>query len=312
MRRYYRFSEYLRKRFGVRVYKVSIDAGFSCPNRDGSRSKHGCIYCDNRGFSFNSRIAPLPIEKQIAKGIEFGKRRFKAEKFIVYFQAYTNTYAPLEVLKKKYDTVREFKDVVGISIGTRPDCINEEILDLIESYTSDYEVWIEYGLQSVHNKTLEFINRGHLYEDFLEAVNLTRERKNIKICVHVIIGLPHETKGDILKTAEVLGRLRLDGIKIHPIHIIKGTKLEEIYKKGQYKPLELNAYVNLVVGFLERIWSETVIQRITADCPRELLVAPMWIVDKNKALGKIENKLLQMDTFQGRLLDTTYAECWMF
>lgn len=301
IRRYYKFSEYLRKRFGVRVYKVSIDAGFSCPNRDGSKSKDGCIYCDNRGFSLNSRSAPLPIEEQIAKGIEFGKRRFKAEKFIVYFQAYTNTYASLEVLKRKYDTIREFEDVVGISIGTRPDCINGKILDLIESYASDYEVWIEYGLQTTHDETLEFINRGHVYKNFLEAVNLTRERKNIKICVHVIIGLPRETKGDILKTAEVLGRLRLDGIKIHPIHIIKGTKLEEIYKKEQYKPLELDAYVNLAVGFLEYLCADTVIQRITADCPRELLIAPMWILDKNKALGKIEEKLLQMNTFQGRL-----------
>ena len=253
------------------------------------------------GFSFNSRIPQRPIDEQIKMGMDFGKRRFKAEKFIVYFQAYTNTYASLEVLKKKYDTIREFEDVVGISIGTRPDCINGEILDLIESYASDYEVWIEYGLQSIHNKTLEFINRGHVYKDFLEAVNLTRERKNIKICVHVIIGLPHETKEDILKTAEVLGRLRLDGIKIHPIHIIKGTKLEEIYKKGQYKPLELDVYVNVVVGFLEYLWADTVIQRITADCPRELLIAPMWILDKNKALGKIEEKLLQMNTFQGRL-----------
>ena len=300
-RRYYKFSKYLRKRFGVRVYKVSIDAGFSCPNRDGSKSKDGCIYCDNRGFSFNSRIALLPIEEQIAKGIEFGKRRFKAEKFIVYFQAYTNTYASLDVLRKKYDVIRKFENVVGISIGTRPDCINEEILDLIESYTSDYEGWIEYGLQSIHDKTLEFINRGHVYKDFLEAVNLTKKRKNIKICVHVIIGLPYETEGDILETAEVLGRLELDGVKIHPIHVIKGTKLEEIYKKRQYRPLELDAYVDLAVGFLERIWSETVIQRITADCPRELLIAPMWIVDKKKVLGKIEEKLLQTNTFQGRL-----------
>ncbi|MCK5595424.1 TIGR01212 family radical SAM protein [bacterium] len=301
MRRYYEFSKYLRNRFGERVYKVSIDAGFSCPNRDGSKSKDGCIYCDNKGFSFNSRIAALPIEEQIAKGIEFGKRRFKAQKFIVYFQAYTSTYASLNVLKKKYNIIRKFKDVVGISIGTRPDCINDEILDLIESYTSDYEVWIEYGLQSIHNKTLEFINRGHFYEDFLEAVNLTRKRKNIKICVHVIIGLPNETKNDILKTAAVLGKLKLDGIKIHPIHIIKGTKLEGIYKEGRYRPLELDAYVDLTVEFLERIWQGTVIHRITADCPGKFLAAPMWILDKSKVLGKIDEKLLQMNTFQGKL-----------
>jgi radical SAM protein (TIGR01212 family) len=298
--RYYKFSSYLKEAFGCRVYKVSIDAGFSCPNKDGKFSKDGCIYCDNRAFSFNVRESPRPIGEQIKEGIDFGRQRYGAEKFIVYFQAYTNTYAPLDVLKKKYDIIKDFDDIVGIAIGTRPDCINEEILDLIKSY-EDYEVWLEYGLQSIHKKTLELINRGHLYEDFKKAVELTKERKNIKICVHVIIGLPGEAKEDMLETAKELGRLKLDGIKIHPLHVIKGTKLEVLLNNGLYRLLELDEYVGLAADFLEYLWPNTVIQRITADCPQEFLVGPLWIREKNRVLQRIEEELFKKDKFQGRL-----------
>ena len=298
--RYYKFSEYLRERFDCRVHKVSIDAGFSCPNKDGKLSKDGCIYCDNRAFSFNTRLPSRLIETQIEEGANFGKRRYGAEKFIVYFQAFTNTYAPIDVLRQKYNIVRKFKDIVGISIGTRPDCVNEEILDLIQSYSSDYEVWLEYGLQSIHEKSLKFINRRHSYEDFLKAVELTKGR-NIKICAHVIIALPAETKEDILATAKELGRLRLDGLKIHPLHIIKGTKLEELFKKKLYEPLELDEYVGIVTEFLEYLSPQTVIQRLSADCPQELLVSPLWIGEKNKVLKKIEDTLSEEGRFQGRL-----------
>jgi hypothetical protein len=303
MKRYYRFSDYLKERFGVRVHKISIDAGFSCPNRDGNTGQDGCIFCDNRGFSFNSRILPrpIPIQTQVKEGIELGRKRFKAEKFMIYFQAYTNTYAPLEILRQKYDIVKRFKDIVGISIGTRPDCVNEDILDLIASYAQDYEVWLEYGLQSIHKKSLEFINRGHLYQNFLDAIELTRKRKDIKICAHIILGLPTETPEDMLATAQELGRLKLEGIKIHPLHIIEGTQLEELFQKKLYKPLELDEYVSLVSEFLEYLWPNTVIQRISADCPRHLLVAPLWIIEKDRLLKKIEETLLRKDTFQGRL-----------
>ena len=312
--RYYKFSEYLRKYFGVRVHKVTIDAGFSCPNKDGTKSSQGCIYCDNRGFSYpvrnthqrqgssnGARILPKPIESQIKQGIEFARRRFKAEKFIAYFQAYTNTYAGIDVLKQTYDNVRKFDDIVAISIGTRPDCVDEDILDLIQTYTRDYEVWIEYGLQSIHNKTLKLINRGHLYEDFLKAIEMTKKRQHIKICSHVIIGLPDEAKEDMLKTAKALGELKIDGVKIHPLHVIKGTKLEELYKEGSYKPLRLDEYVHLAVEFLEFLSPDTVIQRITADCPREFLVVPEWILDKSRVLQEIEKRLLKEERFQGRL-----------
>ncbi|MBU1871602.1 MAG: TIGR01212 family radical SAM protein, partial [Candidatus Omnitrophica bacterium] len=249
--RYYKFSNYLKERFGCRVYKVSVDAGFSCPNKDGKISREGCLYCDNRAFSFVSKegacgdefsngthIPPRPVEKQIEEGIASGRRKFAVEKFIVYFQAHSNTYATLDILKEKYDAVKKFKDIIGIAIGTRPDCINEETLNLIESYTQDYEVWIEYGLQSIHEKTLEFINRGHVYKDFLEAVRLTRGKRNIKICAHLIIGLPNETRENILQTAVELGRLKLEGIKIHPLHVIRGTKLDKLLSRGSFTPLD--------------------------------------------------------------------------
>jgi len=299
--RYYRFSTYLKERFGRRVYKVSIDAGFSCPNKDGRLSNKGCIFCDNYAFSYNSRTdKPKPIMTQIEEGIENAKRRFKAEKFIVYFQAYTNTYAPLHILRERYNVVKNFKDVVSIAIGTRPDFVNDEILELIESYSKDYEVWLEYGLQSIHNKTLKLINRNHTYQDFLKAYNLTKKR-NIKVCAHVIIGLPEEGRNEIIETAKEMARLKLDGIKIHPLHIVKGTKLEELYNKGRYKPLELEEYINLLVEFLKYLWPDTVIQRVSADCPKELLIAPEWILDKNRFLGLLDNKLKEEDIYQGRL-----------
>lgn len=287
---YNKFSNYLKGHFGARVYKVSIDAGFLCPNKDGKLSKDGCIFCDNRAFSFNSRTEPKPIEEQIEEGINFGRQRYSAEKFIIYFQAFTNTYAPLNILKERYDVVKKFNNVVGISIGTRPDAVNEEILDLIQSYCKDYEVWLEYGLQSIHQKTLEFINRNHTYEDFLKAYELTKKR-GIKICTHVIIGLPEEGRSEIVETAKEMARLKLDGIKIHPMHVVKGTKLEKLFNRGLYKPLKLEEYTELLIDFLWYLWPETVIQRITADCPKELLVAPKWILNKNYFLNLIEKKL---------------------
>lgn len=300
--RYYKPSGYFRHLTGgTKVSKVGIDAGFSCPNRDGKISPDGCIYCDNRGFSLNARKPQIPLDAQIREGLRSLKEKTGAEKFIIYFQAYTNTYAPVNVLKEKYDAIKKFEDVIGISIATRPDCVNEEILDLIDSYGKDYEVWIEYGLQSIHDKTLEFINRRHTYKDFLKAIELTRKRKNIKICAHVIIGLPSETKAMIYETAKALGGLKVDGVKIHPLHVMKDTKLEALFNQGLYVPPGLDEYVDLAVGFLEYLCPDTVIQRISADCPRDLLAAPEWILDKNRVLAKIEEKLVKENRFQGRL-----------
>jgi uncharacterized protein len=274
---YYKYSDYLKKRFGRRVHKVSVDAGFSCPNRDGKISADGCIYCDNKAFNFQNRIgSKLSIEEQIETGIKQARRRFKAEKFIVYFQAYTNTYAPVGELKYKYDIIRKFKDVVSIAIATRPDCVNKDVLDLISGYAKDYEVWIEYGLQSVHDKTLELINRGHSYNDFLKAFISTRSYP-VKVCVHVILGLPGETERMMMATAEEMARIKIHAIKIHPLHVVKETVLEKIYRSGLYAPLNLDEYARLLTEFLKRLPPDVVVQRLSAYCPKDILVAPGWV-----------------------------------
>ena len=298
-RRYFRFSEYLRKKFGCNVYKITVDAGFGCPNIDGTLSDKGCIYCNNYAFSPSLRLKDISLHEQIERGIEYGKKRYKAEKFIVYFQPYTNTYAPVSVLKKKYDIVKDFPEVVGIAIGTRPDCIDEEKLQLIETYTENYEVWIEYGLQSIHDKTLQIINRNHTYADFLKAIEMTKGR-NIKICAHVIIGLPGEGKKEIIETGKECGKLKLDGIKIHPLHVVKKTVLEKMVYEGKYRFLKMEEYVELVISFLEHLWPNTVIQRLTANCPEELLVGPEWINEKQKLLRMIDEKMEKEDTWQGK------------
>ena len=279
---YYKFSTYLKDKFQTKVHKLSLDAGFSCPNRDGKISTSGCIYCDNRTFSFEKRRdKDFSLKEQVEDGLKALKKKVKAKKFIAYFQAHTNTYAPLAVLKERYDIIKEFDDIIGLSIATRPDCVDKDILELLDSYTDNYEVWIEYGLQSMHNKTLDFINRGHKYENFLKAVELTRKYR-IKICAHVIIGLPGETEEMILETANAVAGLQVDGIKIHPLHIVKGTKLEELFLRGEYAPLELDDYVKLLGKFLDCLPKRTIIHRISASCPKELLVAPKWISEKNR------------------------------
>jgi uncharacterized protein len=281
------------------VHKVTVDAGFSCPNRDGSLSKDGCIYCSNEGFSVNTRQKRLPVKEQIAKGIAVMRKRLNAEKFVVYFQAFSNTHAAVDQLRQTYDAIKDFKEVVGLSIATRPDCVDEEKLDLIQSYAKSYDVWIEYGLQSIHNSTLRAINRGHSYEDFLKAVMLTRKRKGIKICAHVIIGLPGETEEMMMDTAKALGTLKVEGVKIHPLHVVKGTKLEQMYRRKEFDVLTRHDYVHYAVHFLEYLWPQTVIQRITADCPPDLLVAPMWLLEKQRLLSEIHEYMEQKQVVQG-------------
>ena len=244
-KKYNQFSRHLESVFCCKVYKITLDAGFNCPNRDGTISYGGCIFCDESGSFSKCHDNLLSIEKQIEVGIERQRKRFKAEKFLSYFQAFTNTYATVEQLKKIYDSALSYKDIVGMSIGTRPDCVDPEKIDLISSYTDNHYVWIEYGLQSIHNKTLKAINRGHSYEDFVKAVKLTQNR-GINICAHVIIGLPGETKEDMLETAKAIAELGIDGVKIHAYCALKGTKLAQMYDAGEFNPLSQNEYVNIV------------------------------------------------------------------
>ncbi len=302
---YYKYSKYLKEKYGVRVHRISIDAGLTCPNRDGTLSKYGCIYCDQRGSGSGAfTLRNLSIEEQVKNGIEFAKKRFGAKKFFIYFQSFTNTYAPLERLKKLYERalfISEYKkEIVGLIIGTRPDCVPDDVLDLIASYKSKgLEVWIEYGVQSIHYRTLKKINRGHGLWEIFDAIKRTGKR-GINIAVHTIIGLPGENRGEIMETAKVLSTCNIQGIKIHPLYIVKDTHMAKMYKMGKYSPLELEEYIELVSEYITYLRNDIIIQRITGDAKREELIAPLWILKKTEVLNKIERYMIEHNLYQGK------------
>ncbi len=299
--RYYDLNTYLRSLFGCRVQKITLDAGLSCPNRDGRISSRGCIYCNARGSGTGADAHGLSITEQLMRGKKTLSRRYKARKFLAYFQSFSNTYAPLKRLKTLYDEALNVEDVVGLSIGTRPDCIDEPVLDLLQAYTQRYLIWIEYGLQSAHDATLVLINRGHDLKCFQNAVRATRKR-GIQICAHVILGLPGETRSDMLETAHTLAELEIDGLKIHLLYVIKGTRLESLHRQGRFRCLDQTEYVERVCEFLERIPPQVVIQRLTGDPHPEELVAPLWALEKTETLNMIRQMLEERDTRQGQLV----------
>lgn len=298
-KRYKTFNEYLKKKFGTKVYKITLDAGFSCPNRDGTISTEGCIFCDDCG-SFSQSQAGfryIDIPTQIDMGIEYLVERFRAEKFMSYFQSFSNTYKPVQELESLYTQALNHKDIVGISIGTRPDCVDDEKLDLIAGFNKDYETWIEYGLQSIHDKTLKKINRGHDYDCFLRAYEKTKE-KGIKVCVHVILGL-WETKEEMLQTALELAKLRIDGIKLHMICALKGTKFTQMYENGEIELLEEDEYINLLCDILEVLPPETITHRLAGSGLRSIQVAPNWINKKFECLNKLDREFERRNSWQG-------------
>ena len=299
-KRYKQYSQHLKGLFNCKVYKVTLDAGFNCPNRDGTISTGGCIFCEDGGSFSQAHSGELSINEQLDISINKLKDRFGAQKFISYFQAYSNTYAPVEKLKSLYDEALFHPDVVGLSIGTRPDCVDEEKIRLINSYAKNNEVWIEYGLQSIHDKTLKLINRGHSAEDFIKTYKLTRKfGENIKICVHVILGLPGETRLEMLETAKALADLGIDGIKIHLLCALKDTELENMYNKGEFNPLCAEDYVDTVCDYLEILPPDTVIHRLAGNGLKKILVAPKWLPEKFKVLNLIDRELERRGTFQG-------------
>jgi radical SAM protein (TIGR01212 family) len=296
---YYDLNSYLRNIFGCRVQKISLDAGLTCPNRDGRISTGGCIYCNSRGSGTGASRQGLSITEQIMRGKEFLRRRYKAQKFIAYFQSFSNTYGPYEKLKGLYQEALAIDDIVGLSIGTRPDCVDESVLTLLERYAKDYLVWIEYGLQSIHDRTLAVINRGHDVKCFRRAVDKTRGR-GIKICAHVILGLPFEDRHDMFATAKAVAAMGIDGIKIHLLYVVKGTRMEKLYLEGEYRCLEQEEYVNLVCDFLELLPPDMVIQRLTGDPHPDELTAPEWSLRKNETLSLIKKILAERDSWQGK------------
>jgi hypothetical protein len=299
MKRYRDYAGYLRERFGERVQKIPIDAAMNCPNRDGTISSAGCIFCDRRGSGTGLMLDKgMSPSEQIIQAKAFLARRYGARKFIAYLQSFTNTYGPLEKLKRLYDEVLSFPEMVGLSVGTRPDCVDGRVLDLLASYNENHMVWVEYGLQSAHDVTLARINRGHDAACFAKSAEAA-SRRGIKVCAHVILGLPGETPEMMLGTARFLSRCAVDGVKIHLLYVTRGTVLEKMYRKGEFRCLERDEYVDLVVRFLEILPEHLVIQRLTGDPPPGELVVPAWAKGKNMTLSLIRGELESRNTRQG-------------
>lgn len=290
-------NEYLRKKYGERVQKVSIDAGFTCPNRDGTKAVGGCIYCDNESFNFSP---PVGVREQIALGIEKAKRRYGARKFIAYFQAYSSSYGTPEFLEQQYSAIYDFPEVIGISVGTRPDCVPEEALRVVEKLTRAHEVWLEYGLESSNDDSLRRMNRAHTFDEFKDAVLRTQGR-GIKIASHIIVGLPWETEAVMLQTARDVAALPIDAIKIHSLHIVRGTALDRMHQRTPFRLLTLQEYASMAAKVLELLPPEMIIMRLTADCPASLLVAPDWTNRKTEILTAIGAQLQARSSQQGRL-----------
>lgn len=300
--RYFDLNTYFRRHFGERVHKLTVDAGLSCPNRDGRIGRGGCIYCNSRGSGTGAHQKGLSITRQLEINKAAVARRFRAGKFLAYFQSFSNTYAPLSHLKQLYDEALAVPDIVGLAIGTRPDCINPGVLDLLQGYAHDRLIWVEYGLQSAHDSTLARIHRGHDKACFEAAVRATAGR-GLRICAHIILGLPGETPAHMRATADFLASLPIDGVKLHLLYVVKGTPLADIYRRGEYQCLEQAGYADLVCDVLERLPSGVVIQRLTGDPHRDELIAPLWALDKQKTLNLVKQRLVDRETWQGRLFD---------
>ncbi len=290
---YNNLSTYFRKMHGKRLKKICIDGGFTCPNRDGKIGTGGCIFCGERGSG--EHIEKRSIKEQVDSALSAAA---DDELFVAYFQNFTNTYAPCEVLKSRYDEALSDKRIVHLAIGTRPDCIDEEVAALIASYRERVGVWVELGLQTANNKTAIAINRGYDSSCFERAVKIL-EKYEIPVCVHLIVGLPGESEEDIKRSCEFLSRFNIWGVKIHSIYVMRGTRLHEMYERGEYEPPSLDEYVKLAAYIITHISPEIIIHRITGDCPRELLVAPDWNKNKTQIVEKIQNYLSENSLFQG-------------
>jgi len=297
-KRYYDLKSYWRNRFGGRVYKLPIDAGFTCPNRDGRVATGGCSYCDGRGSRLRES-GPLPsVAEQIVRGQAYYRKHRGAGQFIAYFQTFTNTYGPLDHLRNLYDGALAQEDVIGLSVGTRPDCVPDAVIQLLQGYTDKHHVWLEFGLQSMHDRTLKMINRGHSRDIFVGALQRVAGR-GIQVCTHIIVGLPGETRKDILETARFLAALPIQGIKIHALLALRGTVLGKQYEDGLIALMTRAEYVDTVCDILEILPPEMVIQRLTADGYRDIFLAPQWAVNKMEVLNAIERELERRNTHQG-------------
>ncbi len=296
-KRYNNLNHYLRNKFGAKVFKISLDAGFSCPNRDGKISTGGCIFCSARGSGDFTGINKDLI-KQFEEVKTMMQKKWKNGKYIAYFQAYTNTYADVKTLKEKYYSVLRLEDVVGIAIATRPDCLEEPVLDLLEEISKEKYLWVELGLQTIHEKTANTINRGYELETYIRAVKELKKR-NIEVVTHVILGLPGEKKADVLDTIDFVANTGTQGIKLHLLHVLKDTRLAKLYDEGSMDIMGKDEYVELIVDCIQRLPEDMVIHRLTGDGPRETLIAPQWSLKKWEVINAIEHEIMERSTWQG-------------
>jgi len=297
-KRYNAISTELKRKFGCKVQRISVDAGFTCPNRDGTLDTAGCIFCGGHGSGSHGIRRELSITGQIEDGKLIMSRKYRAQKYLAYFQPYSNTYAPVERLNRVYHEALAVPDVVGLIIATRPDCLPCDVLDCLAELTSQTYLWLEIGLQSIHDRSLAIINRRHDYACFVDAVNRAKDR-NIRVCTHVILGLPEETRGEMLATITELNRLGVDGIKLHLLHVMNATFLANLHEKGEVNLLERDDYAGLVCDCLEHLDPRIVVHRMTGDGGHDNLVAPLWSLKKFELLNLIDGEMERRGTFQG-------------
>ncbi len=291
----------MREKFGARVYRVPLDAGFTCPNRDGSRARGGCTFCDDRGSGAPTIKTALSVKEQLEQGMSRISHRFRAQKFLAYFQAFSNTYAPVSRLRELYDTALSYPQVVGLCIGTRPDCVPDDVLDLLAEYHQKTFVWLELGLQSAFDETLKRINRGHNAWEFFDAVKRAKKR-NLLVAAHLIFGLPGENNFHFMESTRQVAASRVDGIKIHQLCVYKGTPMERDYQAGRLKLLSKTDYVRYVADALELLPPDTVIMRLVAEGTKEEIVAPEWSFYKEQVHKDIEDELLKRRSINKNIL----------
>ena len=300
MQRYNTYRPYIKEKLGFRVNKLSVDMGFTCPNRDGNLAVGGCIYCNNDSFVPPYARARYSMDQQIKNGMTYLRNRFKAEKFIIYFQSYTNTYDSVDKLEQMYRDALAYDDVVGIAVGTRSDCVDEEKLDMFEELAKETYVCVEYGIESIYDKTLEYMNRGHDYKSVLDAIEMSKGR-GFEIGAHIIVGMPTETKEEMMHMADEVSSLGIDVFKLHNLHIVRNTQLARMYQEEPFELFGFEEYVTFIVDFLERLSPDMIIERLFTDTPHQLLIAPDWGKSHLQILQAIEAELERRDTYQGRL-----------
>lgn len=298
-KRYYTLNYYYKKRYGSKVFKVSLNGGFTCPNKDGTVGKKGCIFCSRLGSGDFAGNLKHDLVSQFNEVKNIMLKKWPQAKYIGYFQANTNTYASVDVLKEKYEPILKLDNVVGLNIATRSDAISDEVLDYLTELNRRCDLVIELGLQSMHDETLKFINRGHDLKNFEECFKRLKER-GIKVVVHIINGLPNETKEMMIETAKYLNDLGIDGIKIHMLHIIKNTELADLYEKEKFHILTKDEYIDIVINQLEYLNEDIVINRITGDPVKEDLIEPSWLLKKFCVLNDIDKEMVRRDTYQGK------------